>query len=133
MFDNLLARCNVTRMVTYVTQWHTCTCLRQRHWACASLAGGFVPQYSSQDDVILLSPGQVRTRSFIAVHELIDAAQQVGSAHSEKAGGHLGESAADARRNAEDKDKPDGKIYNPRSGHANLLEPDHSLLAMAAT
>jgi hypothetical protein len=33
MFDNLLTRCNVTRMVTYVTQWHTCTCLRQRHWA----------------------------------------------------------------------------------------------------
>ena len=33
MFDNLLIRCNVTRMVTYVTQWHTCTCLRQRHWA----------------------------------------------------------------------------------------------------
>ncbi len=25
-------RCNVTCMVTYVTQWHTCTCLRQRHW-----------------------------------------------------------------------------------------------------
>ena len=32
MFDNLLTRCNVTRMVTYVTQWHTCACLRQRHW-----------------------------------------------------------------------------------------------------
>jgi hypothetical protein len=33
MFDNLLTRCNATRIVTYVTQWHTCTCLRQRHWA----------------------------------------------------------------------------------------------------
>src|SRR5208283_4967044 len=31
ILDNLLTRCNVTRIVTYVTQWHTCTCLRQRH------------------------------------------------------------------------------------------------------
>ncbi len=35
MLDNLLTRCNVTRIVTYVTQWHTCTCLRQRHWGMA--------------------------------------------------------------------------------------------------
>src|SRR5260370_21880902 len=33
ILDNLLTRCNVTHMVTYVTQWYTCTCLRQRHWA----------------------------------------------------------------------------------------------------
>ncbi len=33
MFGNLLTRRNVTRMVTYVTRWHTCARLRQRHWS----------------------------------------------------------------------------------------------------
>jgi hypothetical protein len=33
VLDNLLTRCNVMHMVTYVTRWHICTCLRQRHWA----------------------------------------------------------------------------------------------------